>query len=99
MSYHQAERRDERREVPLEGAESNPRHPVAPGPSPSEAVATQDLLHQVRIRLSADERYLADQRSHGRPWEEIATEFGVTPQAVRMRLTRALDRVARELSL
>jgi RNA polymerase sigma-70 factor (ECF subfamily) len=90
-----AARRDQRRIEPGANADDV----AAPAPSPSQVVANQELLHEVRRRLSEQERYVADQRALGRGWAEIAAEIGETPDAVRMRFTRALDRVAGELGL
>jgi RNA polymerase sigma-70 factor (ECF subfamily) len=73
---------------------------VAAGdPSPSRVAEALDLLEQVRRRLGDEERRLADLRAAGRTWEEIAAELGGTPQGHRMRLTRAVERVARELGI
>ena len=52
-----------------------------------------------RSRLSADERRLADFRGQGRSWGEIADQLGENADALRFRLTRALDRVAQDLCL
>jgi RNA polymerase sigma factor (sigma-70 family) len=68
-------------------------------PSPSRIVAGQDLLREVRRRLSDEERDLADQRGLGRDWNAIASERGANADALRKKLTRALDRVSRELGL
>jgi RNA polymerase sigma-70 factor (ECF subfamily) len=72
---------------------------AAADPSPSQFLANQDLLHAVRQRLSQDERWLADQRAQGREWSEIAAECGGSPEALRKKLARALDRVAGELGM
>ncbi len=72
---------------------------AAPVPSPSQVVANQELLQEVRRRLSDQERFVADQRALGRAWAEIAAQTGESPDALRMRFTRALDRVAHELGL
>ena len=72
---------------------------VDPGETPSEIVSRRDLLREVRARLSEEERWVAEQRAEGRAWSEIAAERGEVADAVRMRFTRALDRVARELEL
>jgi RNA polymerase sigma factor (sigma-70 family) len=69
------------------------------GPGPSEVVAAQDLLLEFRKRLSAEERRIADLRALGRSWPEIAAEIGGSPDALRMQLTRAWDRLARELGM
>jgi DNA-directed RNA polymerase specialized sigma24 family protein len=70
-----------------------------PGPSPSEIVAGKELLQAFRGRLSGVEQQLAEQRSDGRSWKEIATELGGTPNGLRMQLERAIDRVALEMKL
>jgi RNA polymerase sigma-70 factor (ECF subfamily) len=68
-------------------------------PSPSTAVANRELLQEFQRRLSDEERWLVDQRSLGRGWAEIAAEVGGSPDGLRMRYTRAIDRVSRELGL
>ena len=70
-----------------------------PGPSPSQVVADKELLQAFRDRLSADERHLADCRARGDTWAEIGTEVGGDPDALRVRLGRAIDRVTCELGL
>jgi RNA polymerase sigma-70 factor (ECF subfamily) len=69
------------------------------GPTPSEVVSDKDLLEAVRDRLSPEDRRLAEGRASGKDWTEIAAEVGGSPDGVRMRLGRALDRVARQLRL
>lgn len=68
-------------------------------PDPMRVVAAQDLLEEVRRQLSDDERYLADQRGQGREWHEIAAELKAQPDALRKKLSRALDRVTARLGL
>jgi hypothetical protein len=72
---------------------------AAAGRSPSEVVAGRELLHEMRRRLTDEERRLADLRAQGRAWDEIAAEVGGTAGARRKQLARALDRVTRELGL
>jgi RNA polymerase sigma-70 factor (ECF subfamily) len=67
--------------------------------TPSRIVAGKELLAKVQGLLSAPERYLADQRALGRGWADLAAELGDNPEALRKRLARALDRVARQLGL
>jgi RNA polymerase sigma factor (sigma-70 family) len=67
--------------------------------TPSGQVARQELLLEVRKRLSEDERHLAEQRALGLEWTEIAAQQGGSPEALRKKLGRALDRVAKELGL
>jgi RNA polymerase sigma-70 factor (ECF subfamily) len=91
---HRALRRDYRRLehhdlARLEGRSSPP--------SPSRLVAGRELLDELRRRLSTEERLLADLRSQGCGWAEIATQMGGTPQARRKQLARAIDRVEQQL--
>jgi RNA polymerase sigma-70 factor (ECF subfamily) len=72
---------------------------VDPHRTPSQVAANRDLLEQVRRRLTDEERQLADLRGAGREWADIAKEVGGTADGVRMRLSRALDRVSQEMGL
>jgi RNA polymerase sigma factor (sigma-70 family) len=67
--------------------------------SPSEQASAKEILQKAYEHLSPEERSLAEQRSLGRPWTELAEEFGATDVALRKRLTRALDRVLTELGI
>jgi RNA polymerase sigma factor (sigma-70 family) len=67
--------------------------------TPSHIVAGRELLQEVRRRLSAEERYLAEQREQGRNWNDLAAELNKSPDALRHQLSRGLDRVAAELGL
>jgi DNA-directed RNA polymerase specialized sigma24 family protein len=62
-------------------------------------VAGRDLLDEVRRRLSAEERQIADLRGQGRSWPEVAAALGGTPEARRKQLTRAVDLIAQQLGL
>jgi RNA polymerase sigma-70 factor (ECF subfamily) len=68
-------------------------------PGPVRRVAGQELLEQVRERLSEDERELAELRAEGRTWAQIAALRGESAQALRKRLARALARITNELGL
>jgi RNA polymerase sigma-70 factor (ECF subfamily) len=92
----QAGRRDNRR---TEAGSAEDRQLAASGPTPSQQVAAKEIFHEVHRRLTPDERILADHRAQGREWIEIAAEVGGTPEALRKRLSRAIDRVAGELGL
>ena len=91
-----AARRDQRR-VQKGGADEQ--ELIAPGPSVSAVVANRELLQEFRKRLSDGEQKLADLRALGRSWPEIAADVGEDADTLRMRLTRAIDRVVRELRL
>jgi RNA polymerase sigma factor (sigma-70 family) len=68
-------------------------------PSPSRQVAARELLQEARRRLSESELRLLDLRDQGREWPQIAAELGGNPEALRKKLTRAINRVAQELGL
>jgi RNA polymerase sigma factor (sigma-70 family) len=72
---------------------------AAADPSPSQVAAGRDLLQALRQRLTENERRLADLRAEGRDWADIAAQLGGTPQARRMQLVRAVERVVGELGL
>ncbi|MBL8813530.1 MAG: sigma-70 family RNA polymerase sigma factor [Planctomycetaceae bacterium] len=93
----QADRRDSRREVSIDDENAVP--VASHDPGPASVLVNRELLEQVRNRLSADELRLMEKRSEGVGWNEIAAETGEQANAVRMKLTRALDRVAAELGL
>jgi RNA polymerase sigma-70 factor (ECF subfamily) len=88
-----AGRRDYRRVTSTSGQEGG--HDA----SPSQQVAARELLQEARRRLSTSELRLLDLREQGREWPEIAGEIGGSPDALRKKLTRAIDRIAHELGL
>ena len=90
-----AERRDYRRSEGrdpeyLEGRSG-------PAQTPSRLVAGRELLDEFFRRLSGEERLLADLRTQGYEWAEIASRLGGTPRRRSKQLARALDRVERQL--
>lgn len=94
---HHAQRRDARRQ------EVGTPELLAEQPdnasSPSQIVAGRELLELVRQELTEEERFLADQRALGRDWADIAVERGGTPDQLRMKLHRAIERVTEKLDL
>jgi RNA polymerase sigma-70 factor (ECF subfamily) len=94
---HHADIRDARR---VEGLTDSRIDRLPSGAATPERIATdRDLLNSVRSRLSEEERFLADQRALGREWPELAKELASAPDALRKKLSRALDRVSRELRI
>jgi RNA polymerase sigma factor (sigma-70 family) len=93
----EADRRDCRRVEPASGDEAA--RAADPGPSPSEAASHGELLRRVRDQLTAEERQLADLKAQGYGWQEISHAVGGAPNALRMRLVRAIDRAARRTGL
>jgi RNA polymerase sigma factor (sigma-70 family) len=94
--HQRAARRDHQR---LQAGGPDSRECPDPRSGPSQVVADQELLHEFHRRLSAEERQLAEHRARGRPWLEIAAEVGGSPDGLRMRLHRAIERVSHELGL
>lgn len=95
-SHHRAAVRDNRRLDPggLEAGEVAGRDG-----SPSRQVAARELLDEARRRLTDDEKRLLDLRDEGREWAEIATLVNGSPEALRKKLARAIERVAAEIGL
>jgi RNA polymerase sigma-70 factor (ECF subfamily) len=91
-----SQRRDRRRVAGRTPEELDLATPTA---DPSAQAEGRELLEEFRRRLGDEERHLADLRAQGVEWAEIAARLGGTPQARRMQLTRAVNRVVRELGL
>lgn len=92
--------RSQKRDVRRDAASGDATPQVPDSASdPSEQASARELLDKVRDRLSPDERYLAEQRSLGRNWQELADELGGTDVALRKKLARALNRVMADLGL
>ncbi len=95
----QGDRRDVRRDVSIEREDGQSMQFASSQPGPVSVLVSRELLEQVRSRLAPDELKLMEQRAEGLNWNEIAAVTGDHVNAVRMKLTRALDRVAEELGL
>ncbi len=66
---------------------------------PSQQASAREMLERIRAGLDRPERYLAEQRALGRSWKDLAEELGSTDVALRKKLTRALNRVMKELGV
>src|SRR5947209_12099294 len=96
VEKHHADRRDARR---VEAADEAIAALADVQETPSTIVAGQELLEQARRLMSDEERHLAEQRALGREWADIAAEVKGSPEALRKKLSRAVDRVASQLGL
>ncbi len=67
--------------------------------NPSQNLSGQELLECFYARLTEEERQICDLRSREMSWDEVAQQLGGTPNARRMQLTRAIDRVSHELGI
>ncbi len=92
-----AARRDTRKNDPAGGVKLD----AVPtdSASPSEVVANRDLLCRFLDKLTPEERALAEAWSEGAGWAELAATTGESGEALRKRLSRAIDRVASEMGL
>ena len=95
--YQNAARRDIRRREAVSRNELE--SAVSDIETPSELVASSELVHLIRAKLPEDTRYLVEQRLSGREWGDLAQELGISADAARKRMARALDEVASELGL
>ncbi len=72
---------------------------VSAVPDPGQLASAKELLEEFRRRLSPEERSLAELRTAGQNWNQIATQQGDTAEALRKKLTRAIERIAADLGL
>jgi DNA-directed RNA polymerase specialized sigma24 family protein len=95
VNRERAAQRDHRLQV----ADGPNRELVDPHATPCHLAVNRDLLEQVQRRLTEEERQLAEHRMAGREWAEIAELVGGKPDALRIKLSRGLDRVGQEMGL
>jgi len=96
VERQRAARRDHRR---LAGGTVEQHDLIGPDPTPSRQLVARELLEEAQRRLAPEELQLANWRAEGRDWADIAREVGSTPEALRKRLSRAVERVAQGLGL
>jgi RNA polymerase sigma-70 factor (ECF subfamily) len=90
-------RRDQGRVVAgnQEALQEAPAH----GSTPSQIIASRELLQEVQDRLSPEDRWVLEQRMEGREWADLARERDEQPEALRKHFSRALSRAVRSLGL
>ncbi len=96
VNTQQRQCRDYRR---VQGGEIDEGQFAAADATPSQIVAGHELLAKADRLLSDDERKLRELRKEGHDWAAIAEQLGSSPEALRKKLARAMDRVAHELDL
>jgi RNA polymerase sigma factor (sigma-70 family) len=72
---------------------------VEDGSDPHDLVERKELLQEFRKRMTEEERQLADLRSQGYEWAEVAARLGGTPEGRRKQLGRAIERISQELGI
>lgn len=70
-----------------------------PGIAPVDQAERADLVSLIRSRLRPDEQLTLDKWMLGHGWEALSIEFACEPDAIRKKLTRAIDRATKELGL
>jgi RNA polymerase sigma-70 factor (ECF subfamily) len=93
---HHAARRDVRREHAEDVAELQI---DARQPGPDQLAEARELLQKFRDRLKTTELEIAAARAQERSWADIGAALGHSPDALRMRWNRTINRIARELGL
>jgi RNA polymerase sigma factor (sigma-70 family) len=83
----------------INGAVTVENCPAPASSDPSRQLAARELLDEARQRLTPNELGLLDRRCQGLGWAEIGAELAGNPDALRIRLARAVARVTRELAL
>jgi RNA polymerase sigma factor (sigma-70 family) len=96
IDKHMADCRDHRR---VEDGAVEEREIVGSTSTPSQNAMTHELVQEAYRRLTPEERQLLDGRKEGREWSVLAAEMGDSPEALRKKLARAVQRVLRELGL
>jgi RNA polymerase sigma factor (sigma-70 family) len=94
-AHAKAHRRDYRRDSDLQEAANV----AASVPEANRQIEARELLDLAKQRLTAEERQILDLRSSGLDWGEVAARIGGTPEALRKKLARGVERVTRELGL
>jgi RNA polymerase sigma-70 factor (ECF subfamily) len=94
--HQQAAKRDCRR---VARAGAGEWEAAAPGSSPSQHVAAEELLEKARDLLAPGEWQLLQLRKEGREWIDIARLLGGTPEGLRKQFARAVARVTHALGL
>ena len=90
----QSRRRDIRRQLDVHAGDM---HLAGHDPTASQVVSGQELLEKFEAELSDEERQLADLRKAGRKWDDIARVMGSSADSLRKKLSRAIERVTRQL--
>jgi|ERR1700722_5670533 RNA polymerase sigma factor (sigma-70 family) len=93
--HEKAGRRDYRRASGLDDAAEV----VDSDPTASHQLEARELLDRAKQLLTPEERQILELRTGGLDWHGVAASVGGTVEGVRKKLTRALDRVTRELGL
>ena len=73
--------------------------PVQQQISPESAMVYEELYHSAEASLSEKEKTISNLRNQGMSWLDVSRELGESPQALRKRLERACNRIAKEMGI
>jgi RNA polymerase sigma factor (sigma-70 family) len=99
MAYHKLIDMVRKKHLPEPPGGAAAIEPMDRADSPSQEAVYRELLLLFRERLSEEERQLADLRAAGMRWNDIAERLQGQPEALRKKLDRAVQRVARSLGI
>ena len=74
-------------------------HLKDPGITMVDQIEQADLVSLIRKKLRPDEQLALDKWMLGHGWDALSMEFNCEPDAIRKKLTRAIDRATKELGL
>ncbi|EAQ81769.1 RNA polymerase sigma factor [Blastopirellula marina] len=92
-----ADKRDVRRVRPLHEVDEQGEKPRQDQRAANAAELT-DLLEELERQLSTHEFEIASLRRQGFQWDEIGEQLGESPEALRKRFHRAIERIGRTLT-
>ena len=96
VRHERAAKRDNRKRAQGDVAEID----LAGGAAtPSRILSVKEMFDAARQEFSPDELQLVEMRADGHSWSEIAETVGGTPESLRKKLARAVDRVATQLGV
>jgi DNA-directed RNA polymerase specialized sigma24 family protein len=90
------QRRDMRRNVPLDDIQPEP---AGSSSGPVQHVLGRELVNQAFGLMDSEVREMAGCRARGMEWSEIANQLGGTPDARRKQFQRAIERIAQRLDI
>jgi RNA polymerase sigma factor (sigma-70 family) len=99
MAYHKLIDMVRKKHLPEAPRGDTPEEPMDRAEGPSQEAMYRELLQMFRERLTEEERQLADLRAAGHKWTDIAAQLQGQPEALRKKLDRAVQRVARSLGI
>ncbi len=73
--------------------------PIVGQITPEARLIYEELLQSANSHLTDSEKAISELRNQGLSWIEVARELGESPQALRKRLERACNRIAKEVGL